>query len=256
MLRSSLSRLLLRSDAIFGAYLRYVRGGGTVVRPTLALPPTGVLKNSAQKDAIVAEVRRLGLPPRKDSPKNWEALTALGQILETVPPDGAVLDAGGDLNSVILPWLFLYGYRDLHAIDLIFSNPLQRGPIRYHPGDLTRTPFPDGRFDAITCLSVIEHGVDPHAYFKEMYRLLKPGGLLVTTCDYWQDAIDTVGRLAYGTPIRVFTPEDIRRVIQTGEQYGFQLRGSIELACEEKVVTWVAHGLSYTFLAFSMTKTA
>ena len=47
----------------------------------------------------------------------------------------AILDAGAEIYSNVLPALFLYGYRDLHGINLGFSDPTRRGPIRYIPGD-------------------------------------------------------------------------------------------------------------------------
>jgi SAM-dependent methyltransferase len=42
--------------------------------------------------------------------------------------------------------------------------------------DTDRLPFPDGRFDLITCLDVIEHIKDDVGMLREMRRVLKPGG--------------------------------------------------------------------------------
>jgi len=44
-------------------------------------------------------------------------------------------------------------------------------------------------FDYITSLSVIEHGVNIQNYFKEMNRILKKGGVLLTSSDYWPDKL-------------------------------------------------------------------
>ena len=38
-------------------------------------------------------------------------------------------------------------------------------------GDITKLRFDAGTFDAVTCLSVVEHGVDLDAYFREMSRI-------------------------------------------------------------------------------------
>ena len=49
----------------------------------------------------------------------------------------------------------------------------------YHPdvvGDIHNLPFEDNSVDAIICISVLEHVEDPTKAFKEMYRVLKPGG--------------------------------------------------------------------------------
>ena len=58
-------------------------------------------------------------------------------------------------------------------------------------------------------LSVVEHGVDLEAYFREMSRVLRPGGLLLSSTDYWETKIETVGKEAYGGPVHIFCREEI-----------------------------------------------
>jgi len=48
-------------------------------------------------------------------------------------------------------------------------------------GGCTRIPFPEGSFDIVTALDVLEHIPDDRAAVAEMIRVLKPGGLLVLT---------------------------------------------------------------------------
>jgi SAM-dependent methyltransferase len=114
--------------------------------------------------------------------------------------------------------------------------------------DLTRTSFPDASFDAIACLSVIEHGVPLDAYVREMARLLKPGGLLVTSTDFWCESLDTAGQEAYGVPIRIFTPAEIEAWLAQAAEVGLVQTGPVDLGCEERVVTWARANLRYTFL--------
>ncbi len=121
-----------------------------------------------------------------------------------------------------MPALFLYGYRDLHGINLSFTDAARRGPIRYIPGDLTGTPYADSSFDAITCLSVIEHGVPLSDYFREMFRLLKPGGLLITSTDYWPTPIDTRGQIAHGSPIKIFSRAEVEAALEIAKSSGLQ----------------------------------
>jgi len=42
-------------------------------------------------------------------------------------------------------------------------------------------PFADGVFDVVTCLEALEFMPDPDSVLKEMIRVLRPGGLLLTT---------------------------------------------------------------------------
>jgi len=217
-------------------------------------PMNRALRNQAEVDASVAEVRKLNLPIFSDAPKNWDSLGALNAILERVPITGRILDAGAEVYSRILPWLYLYGYRDLTGNNLVFKEPFNFGSIRFEHGDITKTRFPDGHFDAITCLSVVEHGVDLELYFKEMARILKPGGLLITSTDFFEQPTDTQGKHAYGCPIRVFTADDMRASFASAAKYGLKLTGDVDLKCEERVVLWEAHGLRYSFIVFAMTR--
>jgi SAM-dependent methyltransferase len=111
-------------------------------------------------------------------------------------------------------------------------------------------------FDAIACLSVVEHGVDLSAYFREAARILKPGGILITSTDYWQTPIDTRGQQMYGVPVLIFTQEQIKQAIALAAQHGLVLTSKIDLSCDEKVVHWSDVGLDYTFVVFTLRKGA
>lgn len=47
-------------------------------------------------------------------------------------------------------------------------------------------PYPDNYFDVVYSKSVIEHFHYPERLIKEMYRVLKPGGLAITLCPAWE----------------------------------------------------------------------
>ncbi len=206
------------------------------------------LQSAAQVEAAAADVAAAGLPPHGERSKNWDLLVALGLILDRVPRDGRVLEMGATRYARLLPWLFLYGYRSLQGIDLVYDGPVKRGPIRYDGMDLTRTSFADASFDAIACLSVIEHGVDLDAYLREASRLLKPGGILITSTDYWCEPVDTGGQEAYGGPIRIFGPAEMESFVASAPAFGLRSVRPLDLACAERAVEWKRFGLHYTFL--------
>jgi SAM-dependent methyltransferase len=216
-----------------------------------------VLKTQEEADNAIRQVRKLGLPVMKDLPKNWDSLAALDLILRRTGKDARVFDAGGELYSMILQWLYLYGYRNLLAGNLAFQKPINKGPIVYLHSDITQTGFDGAVFDAITCLSVIEHGVSLRSYFREMARILKPGGVLITSTDYFETRVDTGGQRAYGVPIHVFDREEIIEAMEIAGEFGLTPLGPMELSSDEKVVSWRGRNqLRYTFVIFSLCKTA
>lgn len=254
----ALRATLLRSTLVYRALLRLRYGASSAPRLESVAAPSecGVLRTEEEWQRSLEEVRRIGLFPHGEPTKNWDCLAALEAVRRRVPLDGAVLDAGAELYSTILPWLFLCGYRNLTGINLTFKKDIKRGPIRYRPGDITRMEFADASFDAVTCLSVIEHGVDIERYLAEASRVLKPGGLLVTSVDYFETPTDTHGQRAYGVPIRIFTREDVEAMIRTSASYGFELTSPLDLRSGERVVHWPKFALSYTFAIFTLRKAA
>jgi len=213
-----------------------------------------VLKTSEERDMATERVRRLGLPIVNDRNKSWDTLAALDCILASTSRNANILDAGAEMYSRILPWLFLYGYRNLEGINIVFKDRKKLGPIVYRYGDVTATDYPGETFDAIACLSVVEHGVDLNAYFKETSRILKPNGVLVTSTDYWHEPIDTHGKEMYGVPVHIFTRVELEQAIRMAEQYGLALTSPLDLVCNEKAVHWRGVDLDYTFVVFTLKK--
>jgi SAM-dependent methyltransferase len=250
---SFLEDYVLATRPGFYAYMAARWGVGQRAVPQADWMNTALL-NQAQVDQAAAEARRLRLPPFPGADKNWDTLAALREVVSRTTPSAHVLDAGAEIYSRILPWLYLYGYRNLIGNNLVFTETIHRGPIVYEPGDITKLRFPDRTFDAVTCLSVVEHGVDVEAYFKEMARVLKPGGLLVTSTDYFESATDTKGLSAYGVPIRVFTADDVTAMVEVAKRYDLHLTKPIDTRSQDRVVRWDQFGLQYTFIVFSMVK--
>jgi len=213
-----------------------------------------VLRNATEVAQSITQLHSLGLPRADDAPKNWDSLAALDLILSNTRRTARIFDAGGERYSTILPWLWLYGYRRLIAGNIAFTTRTRLGPIVYEHADITRTPYPDLHFDVVTCLSVIEHGVDLRRYFQEMSRIIAPGGLLITSTDYWETPVDTRGQRAYGVPIHIFTRAEIVAALELAGTFGFELLTEPDLEVAERVVHWERYELDYTFAIFSLRK--
>ncbi|MRR36812.1 SAM-dependent methyltransferase, partial [bacterium] len=114
----------------------------------------------------------------------------LEQALREIPAGSRILDAGaGELR-----------YRKfcchLEYVSQDFAQYDGRGDtVGLHSGswdqtkldivsDITAIPEPDGSFDAILCVEVLEHLPDPLAALREFARLLRSGGQLVVTAPF------------------------------------------------------------------------
>lgn len=258
-LRSGVHRIrdaLLRHERFYRMYLR-LRWGAQFPPARRPQPSSvqGVLKSKAQWQTAFNESKSLCLPRHPDDPKNWDTLLALAEVLAATGPQAKVLDAGSEIYSSFLPALYAYGYRNLTGINLLFQRTVCHGPIRYEPGDITRTRFADKEFDAVACLSVLEHGVSLPAFFAEMARIVKPNGLLFVSTDFWETSIDTGGQQDFGAPIHVFNRAELESALQLAGQNGFEITAPLDLNCAERAVSWDYHGLQYTYAAITLRHT-
>ncbi|MFC2000521.1 class I SAM-dependent methyltransferase [Chloroflexota bacterium] len=218
-----------------------------------------VLKTRREAEESVVNIKQLKLSPHSDFLKNWDCYRAFTFILNYGSPNSEVLDVGSADYGVTLPWLELYGYSNLYGCDISFKEDFRKGKIHYNKQDLQKTNFKSSSFDFITSISVIEHGVDVHAYLKEMSRLLKSGGYLLTSTDYWHEPIDTKGLYPYGKAqgeMKIFTGGDIEQLVRAATGYGLELTQPIDFSYKDKVVYWERVDKKFTFIFFVLKKKA
>lgn len=213
-----------------------------------------------EAEACTRLTKELGLPSHHDTQKNWDTLKSLFYIITAIDVSSPLLDAGCGERSTILNWLALLGYQHLYACDIrpVREQSYRSEQIKFSVQNLTHTCYPDRFFHAVTCISVIEHGVDLHNFFKEMSRIIKREGLLIISTDYWSKPIDCSCIYPYGKEMgemKVFGPEQIQAIISLANSNGFSLCRPIDLKTYERAVRWERVQREYTFIFFALKKT-
>jgi SAM-dependent methyltransferase len=122
--------------------------------------------------------------------RQWEFPYAWANL--PVPP-GRALDAGSGIT--FFPFLLASKGYEVDCCDgdgdglglagRFLEAAARTGcPVRFQTAELTDLPYPDGAFDAVTCISVLEHaGPKKLEILRALARVLRPGGRLILTCD-------------------------------------------------------------------------
>jgi len=184
-------------------------------------------------------------------------------IINKADKNSFILDIGCN-GSPILLMLKNLGFKNLYGCDLSFDascNPQSENNepelLNLSIQNLEKTNYNDAMFDYITSLSVIEHGVNIENYFKEMNRILKKDGMLLTSTDYWHDKIDNSNKVfSFSTvPDVIFSRNEIENIVRIAEKNGFEVIEPIDFTYEDKVVRWYSAGIDLTFIFFALKKT-
>jgi len=162
--------------------------------------------------------------------KQWEYPYAIDKIKKyteqrnRINKEIKIADIGGGAG-LLSPYLALIGY-DTTVYDINYKwdhngNPEQTEKLRLRwaennglkmeYGSIFNIPAKDETYDIVTCISVVEHVPEKYFAFKEMLRVLKPGGILIDT----YDLINPDREIYKGDSLRVeiFTPELINEIL-------------------------------------------
>jgi SAM-dependent methyltransferase len=151
---------------------------------------------------------QLDTPERRESEETFRQKTGLG------PEDvrgGLVLDVGcgmGRFADVVSRWGGRVVALDMsYAVEAAHENLSGRENVRILQADLFQMPFREGTFDVIYSIGVLHHTPDCAKAFRQLPRLLKPGGRLAVwvygPMGAWERAARFYRRLTVGMPPRL-----------------------------------------------------
>ena len=117
-----------------------------------------------------------------------------------------------DYGAGASPYKKYFATADYRRADITPSTGLH-----YHIRPDSTVPEADETFDVIVSTQVAEHVSNPHVYFGECFRLLKPGGqLILTTHGIWEE---------HGSPydFQRWTEEGLKRDLRAAGFKNFEL---------------------------------
>ncbi len=115
--------------------------------------------------------------------KRWRAVPWIdtrSRFVSLVPPNGSLLDLGSSDGSTLRHFAELRPDISLAAADISGSPDSYPPGTEFHRANFESDvlPWSRSKFDAITCMHVVEHLSSARHLLLESARLLKPGGRL------------------------------------------------------------------------------
>jgi SAM-dependent methyltransferase len=161
---------------------------------------------------------------------------SIARALAERGPLESLLDLGCDDGARTMLWARAAGALDIHGVEVVAHRATlaQERGISVATADLGgRLPFEDQAFDAVVSNQVIEHLFDTDLFLTEALRVLRPGGVVVTSTENlasWHN----VGSLLLGW--QPFSLTNVSTAGPIGNPLGLSVGGDTSSAPD--VVTW------------------
>lgn len=134
---------------------------------------------------------------------NWDDTLFREMVLESITPDHVILDLGAGAG-IVSQMNFRGIVSKVCGVDpdpRIIRNPfLDEGVI----GTGESIPYPDNHFDLVIANNVLEHIFEPVPFLREIYRVLKRGGIFLAK---------TPNRYHYVAILSKITPHSIHELV-------------------------------------------
>lgn len=218
-----------------------------------------ILQNWEEVGNAVRRLRSAALPGHLVPEKHWD-LALLADMTDDLPRDAEVADFGC-AGLYALELFARQGFRKIVGVDLsvpwqhrlrAFRRRARGTGYRLYRRDITASGLPTASLGALSCLSVLEHGVDVDALAAESARVLASGGRALVTTDYWPDSPNTVRGDHFGLPWRILGRSDLEDLVAIFDDAGLVSSETQVPDVGQPVVRW--GGCDYTFAALTFVR--
>jgi SAM-dependent methyltransferase len=126
--------------------------------------------------------------PSSRQEKAEKIIWALTRYVEHISSSAVCLDVGcssGMITAAMAPLFSVTVGLEYDAVALRAVDEAARARVQFVRGDAMSLPFDDGVIDVVICAQVYEHVPDDEKMFEEIYRVLKPGGVVFFSGPNW-----------------------------------------------------------------------
>lgn len=179
--------------------------------------------------------------------KSWDVNLAYNFIEKKLNVKDSIVDLGCH-KSELVPVLNRAGYKNLYGIDLNENTRFQidASNFTFKKGNFYEMPMENETMDCVTAISVIEHGYDGEGLFREVSRVLKPGGFFIASFDFWPTKIDVLEKQFFGLPWIIFDDFEVSKMDNFATKNSFdKIEAAEPFELTEPVINF--DGFSYTF---------
>jgi len=208
-----------------GAQTRYQEGDYVMVR---CLACGFIYQNPCPSEEERLKSYQHYLPQAPEEIEAWGRMTEPvfrkgADLIERDMPQGRLLDVGTGYGF----FLALMQSRGWEVMGLEASPTgarygRKRWGLRILSQPWEKASFPEGEFDVVTAFYVIEHLPDPLAFLREVYRILRPGGMILLRYPHTTPIKDILSLMRikndlYHLPFHLcdFSPTSMRRALAT-----------------------------------------
>lgn len=139
---------------------------------------------------------------------------------------GKTLEVGVG-SGIFVPQLLRHSERvtgiDIHSSydgvrQMLTREGVDLDNVELRQGSILEIPYPDASFDAVVCVSVLEHFADSYAPLRELARVCKPGGFLALGFPARTEFTDSLFKVLGHPDPRLIHPASHTQILQAARE--------------------------------------